>query len=203
MKITSSTPLVITPNSAQTVPAPTSAPAAVDCTQSAPSSAAAPTPAPGLATPGAETPSLETKVASVLRQAGLANTTVRFSDAAAAAQAQAPGNQVSFEKALGLAIESFLSDNDSSETPVALFENEFYGEDYASKLVEFMNVPGTTVDLVESDDVVEGATWYPAEHGDSIKDNWIFMLSIPAFSDHLYWAMVPRNGEAPFNYGFN
>ena len=203
MKINASSPLTLPTHAAPASPTPTIAPAPADCGPSPSHPASSPTPAPGLATPGSDTPSLATKVTNALRQAGLPNTTVRFSEAAAAAQAQLPGNKVSFEKALGLALDSFLTDNDSFETPVALFENEFYGEDYLSKLVEFMNVSGTTIDLVESDEVQEDATWYPAENLESIKDNWIFMLSIPAFSDHAYWAIVPRNGETPFTYGFN
>lgn len=41
------------------------------------------------------------------------------------------------------------------------------------------------------------------EDGEAPAENWIFQLRLP-LSDHLYWAVVPRNGERQaYNYGFN
>ncbi len=52
-------------------------------------------------------------------------------------------------------------------------------------------------------DTVKGQD-YPPEQGESIKDNWIFVLHIPSLSDHLYWVIVDRSGrKAPYLYGFN
>ena len=49
---------------------------------------------------------------------------------------------------------------------------------------------------------------YPAEYQESIEDNWVFFLSMPELSDHLYWAVVQRfrsseGGVIVSNYGFN
>ena len=45
---------------------------------------------------------------------------------------------------------------------------------------------------------------YPPENGESVNDNWVFMLQLPTLSDHLFWAIVDRNGvKETYNYGFN
>lgn len=204
MKIDQSSPLSLPPTPVESSASTPAAPA----DQSAPltpattrRTRAARTPAP--ATPSANPTSHKSKINRILRQAGLPTMTVKAPPATAAAQARLPGNRISFEKALDLALGSILTDQSSAETPVSLFENEFYGENYTDELVKFLNAPGTTLALVNGDEPVEGAAWYPAEDGESIEQNWIFSLSIPSFSDHLFWAVVPRNGEAPFSYGFN
>ncbi len=43
----------------------------------------------------------------------------------------------------------------------------------------------------------------PAENRETTIDNWICYLSLPELSDHLYWTIVPRNGDQPYLYGFN
>jgi hypothetical protein len=45
---------------------------------------------------------------------------------------------------------------------------------------------------------------YPPEQGENAQDNWVFVLHIPSLSDHIYWAIVDRQGKvAPYLYGFN
>lgn len=40
--------------------------------------------------------------------------------------------------------------------------------------------------------------------GETVQDNWIFMLRLPNFSDHVHWAVVDRSGiKRAYNYGFN
>ena len=73
----------------------------------------------------------------------------------------------------------------------------------SEKLVAFLNDGSTTLQLVNSDMMTEDGGAYPAEHGESIADHWVFALTIPKYSDHLYWAIVPRDGEPAYNYGFN
>ena len=162
------------------------------------------TPGAGTTTPAippVEAPTTESKIATILKQAGISKLTVDVPTEAVAAQATFAGNRVSFEKAFGQAVESFLTDADDIESPRSLFGDEFENGD--AKLKEYLNDPASKISLVQADERMDGASWYPAEHGESVEKNWIFALRIPGFSDHLFWAIIPRNGEAPYNYGFN
>jgi len=115
-----------------------------------------------------------------------------------------PGSSVSFERALSLALTSILTDNSDIESPLALVSDYAFeeGQEPAEALRSFMNQPKTFLGLVglhaDGEDGV-----YPPENGESIQENWVFHFTMGAFSDHLYWVVVPRNGGAVFNYGFN
>jgi len=70
-----------------------------------------------------------------------------------------------------------------------------------AKLKEHFANPSTIFSLVSENC---SAPVFPAEHGECLSDNWIFFLSIPSYSDHLFWAIVDRRGEVPsYTYGFN
>jgi len=166
--------------------------------------ASASTPSASSLTPAPSAPAIastETRIQNVLKHHGLPNISVDISTTVVAAQSTLPGNTVSFEKAFGKAIHSFLNSSDDIESPLSLFENEF--ENPATRLMEFLNASTAQISLVEGNEYVDGASWYPAENGEDVESNWIFALKINNFSDHLFWAVVPRNGEAPYNYGFN
>ena len=46
--------------------------------------------------------------------------------------------------------------------------------------------------------------YYPPEEGERVEQNWIFFLSLPTLSDHLYWVIIDRVGEKEgYVYGFN
>ena len=50
----------------------------------------------------------------------------------------------------------------------------------------------------------ENSTVPAPEDGERVEENWIFVLSLPDLSDHIYWAIVDREGKLPaYNYGFN
>ena len=68
------------------------------------------------------------------------------------------------------------------------------------KLAEILNDGQSRIRLVESDDG-EGAA--PPEQCDSVAENWVFCVCLPGYCDSLFWAVVPRNGEPAYNYGFN
>lgn len=40
-------------------------------------------------------------------------------------------------------------------------------------------------------------------NGESIEENWVFVLDIPALSDVVFYGIVQRDGQRTFNYGFN
>ena len=116
-------------------------------------------------------------------------------------QQEYPNNEVCFEPAFDAAIESWLRDGSDVESPLALVEEIDEGPclqtDPTERVRCFMNQPHSRVDII-----VPGGP-HPAEHGEAIADHWVFFLDLPALSDHLYWAVVPRDGSAVRTYGFN
>lgn len=124
-----------------------------------------------------------------------------------------PNNKVSFEQALDQAIVSFLSDYSHPESPGSIVSNVFEifpGEDENAavkihfKLSEFFGNGKLRLlpDLVWNYD--DDYDFNPPEDGESAADNWIFSLSLYDLSDHVFWAIVPRDGKSRvYNYGFN
>ena len=114
-----------------------------------------------------------------------------------------------FMTALDAAMTSFLTDDDDIESPlgIATFvaeetwtednpEGQTFAEATLAALLDHLNRPTASLSLVPI-----GQT---AEHGESVVDNWVFFLTIDELSDHLYWAIVDRQGVvATYNYGFN
>ena len=101
-------------------------------------------------------------------------------------------NEICFEQALDAAVESLLNDGSDVESPLALVEEIDEGPclqpDLRERVRCFMNEPHSRIDLV-----VPGGPHQP-EHGESLDTHWVFFLDLPALSDHLYWAVVPRDG---------
>jgi hypothetical protein len=93
------------------------------------------------------------------------------------------------EKAVTLAIESFLTDGSHVESPLALANSK---ED----LFTYLNQPTSEIQFVYVGE--------EPEHGESVNDNWIIELRIRSLSDHIFWSVVDRMGKKPtYNYGFN
>ena len=125
------------------------------------------------------------------------------------AQSAAFAGSVDFMTALDLAMTSFLTDDDDIESPlgIAMFaaegswdpnnaEGQTFAEATYEALIDHLNRPTASISLVPI-----GQT---AEHGESVVDNWVFFLTIDELSDHLYWAIVDRQGvDGTYNYGFN
>ncbi|MBW2460681.1 MAG: hypothetical protein JRH11_03475 [Deltaproteobacteria bacterium] len=113
-----------------------------------------------------------------------------------------------FSLALDAAIKSFLGDDTDVESPLALLVDADDSatcpqEDPAERLRCHMSQPDTLLALVPRRDDADDAV-YPPEHRESIDENWVFYLSMPSVSDHLFWAVVPHtNFGAAYNYGFN
>jgi len=45
-----------------------------------------------------------------------------------------------------------------------------------------------------------------APRGEHAAAHWLFVLTMPAVSDHQWWAIVPRQNQpiaTPYSYGFN
>ena len=117
---------------------------------------------------------------------------------------------ITFEKALDLAIQSFLTSFDEgNETPLDILYDSAY-EKYKkinvshlsfdqflkSTLKKHLNSPGSILSLI--DPKSENASDF------NLVKNWVFRLSITELSDHSYWCVIPRDGsDSPYIYGKN
>ncbi|MBX2873482.1 MAG: hypothetical protein KTR30_15320 [Saprospiraceae bacterium] len=130
------------------------------------------------------------------------------------AQEALPHNQVSFIKALRLALETLLTDGEDAEAPRSIIINVyelFPGEvDRAEELIQsrlrehLMDASLQLLPNMDWTDRDQDFDFNPPENGESAADSWIFGLYMPSLSDHFYWIIVDRTGGAsPYVYGFN
>ncbi len=155
--------------------------------------------------------SFETQVTKVLKSYGLEQINTEFNHEEIKRQQQLSNNKIQFSRALKMAINSFINDDENIESPKALliefaFEelevafNFPYPTEVQQKSEEmvkkFMLAKGSLLELQELS--------ISAENGESPEDYWIFRLYMGSLSDHQYWAIVDRSGNIqPYNYGFN
>lgn len=100
-------------------------------------------------------------------------------------------NDISHEAALRMALESFLKEDRDPESPLAIAGSP-------QRLRRLLDHSSSVVHLLRSDESPEGYT------SDATTRAWIFQLSIPRLSDHVYWAVIDRQGRSlPFNFGVN
>ena len=128
-------------------------------------------------------------------------------------QSALPNNKISFEQAIDKAIVSFLSDFSHPESPGSIVSNvfELYPPKVKNAAVEVNFKLGALLknaELILLPNLVwneeEDYDFNPPEERESASKNWIFSLYIEELSDHIYWAIVPRDGKkGPYNYGFN
>lgn len=125
------------------------------------------------------------------------------------------GTFVPFDYAVRMALESFLTDGKDDESPLRIAKigffkknkhakiKEKFGFNQDSKVQQFLREKlqqgDATLSLV-SDDGLQGRP----ERGESTEYAWVFELTVPGLSDHIYWAVVDLDGYQPtYNYGFN
>lgn len=125
---------------------------------------------------------------------------------------EALGGKVGFEPAYRAALAALFEAKYENESPYYIASNTaFEGEEQpnghdeiVAKLKELINygvlflVPH---DSKPNPDV--SIDFFPPENGETTQDNWIFNLYVDELSDHIYWMVVPRNGDAVSVYGFN
>ncbi|WP_141732788.1 hypothetical protein [Oligoflexus tunisiensis] len=128
-----------------------------------------------------------------------------------------PADRVSVSKATQLALAVIFEDFEGIEAPLHIAADGWastHNQKLTGKLNldekvevrrflrEQMQNPKTSLSLYLGR-TIQGQV-YPPEQGESMQDNWIFFLSVPTLSDHLYWVIVDRKGQtAPYLYGFN
>lgn len=131
-----------------------------------------------------------------------------------AAQEGLAHNKVSFIAALRTAMETLLMDGDDAESPRSLIINIYElfptevdraEERIQARLREHLiDASLQLLPNVDWTDRDQDFDFNPPEQGESAENNWIFGLYLPSLSDHFYWIIVDRAGEAsPYIYGFN
>jgi hypothetical protein len=145
---------------------------------------------------------VDARVAAILEEYDLRGLTVEV-DAEELARQEALGNAVDFETALRKALDSFLTDGEDLESPVALVTEDLGNSDWecldtddATAAVRCFMQTGT-LRLLTLDQSPE---W-----GEDTTEFWVFSLYMGSLSDHGHWAVIDRNdARAPvYNYGFN
>jgi len=141
----------------------------------------------------------------------LTGLTCQFDKAAISDQEALPNNKISFPDALRAALKTILTSNSSRESPriiiaeglgLSLTTND---KEVNEKLREFL-VQGSIRLLPNEDwsDYDREYDYFPPEEREPAADNWVFFLKLPTLSDHLYWVIVPRDGQQDaYIYGFN
>jgi len=115
------------------------------------------------------------------------------------------GGAVDFEMALHLAIDSYLRNGEKTESPFWMVKEvpDDYGLDYETSdakitqvIHSFLNDGHSSIELMTSE------SRFPPENGETIDNNWIFLLKANRFSAALHWAIVRRDGQEVYNYGY-
>lgn len=96
----------------------------------------------------------------------------------ARAQARRHGSDICLGHALRVALHAVLHDRSDSESPASMLA--YYGHQYVRhRDTTFRLAPRGT----------------RAPRGESPREAWIFVLSMPALSDHVYWIVVARQRD--------
>ena len=150
-------------------------------------------------------------VSSLRSYFDLDKTKIELSATEVCSQLERAPSKISLEEALRSALLSFGNDHAHIESPFAIaltLASEEQGvpdrSPYPSEtldrahmiLREHLNKSEAKIVLLPMDQ--------EPEHGESVRTNWIIRLKMPTLSDHIFWAIVDRDGVRPtYNYGFN
>jgi hypothetical protein len=162
------------------------------------------------------TENLAQRIFDIVQSAGVPGLRVEVNRRNLSEQVALDNNRISFEESLRRALHSLLNEGEDVESPRSLVIEVFalspestpdFEAVVFDHLARFFNTG--TLTLVPIYDPEDEASWdrIPValpESRERVEDNWIFALSLPDLSDHVYWAIVDRTGEKPaYNYGFN
>ena len=119
-------------------------------------------------------------------------------------------NKIELDLALRSALDNFI--NSTEQNTLGFFAMQVFGldsdssnwkEEVAQKVLELMDT-GKLQLLPDEHQVVEDERLYDLPpNGEKIEENWIFLFQTDELSDNLFYAIVPRDGEQAYNYGFN
>ncbi|MGE0713547.1 MAG: hypothetical protein AB7N76_35735 [Planctomycetota bacterium] len=157
----------------------------------------------------AASPSAEPAWTRVARELGVPRLTLEI-EAGEVARQEGLGGKVGFEAALRAALKSVMEDGSNLESPLSLFRQGGKGmseEQARARVREVLNQPTSRLGLVRltppasEDD--PGYHLNRPEGGETAQPTWVLYLLIQETYDHAHWAVVPRDGGAVYNYGFN
>ena len=129
-------------------------------------------------------------------------------------QEQLSGNRLKFTDALRSALDSILTSDSDRESPRFIIQQTFglfpeEDTEAADKIMEHLReyLQQGELRLLPNEDWNDYDAEFdfnPPEERESADLNWVFSLYLPTLSDHLYWIIVPRDGETEaYVYGFN
>lgn len=157
-------------------------------------------PAAGRSGQGADyAPALE-----VVRGFRLYNLAVDIQGGEVLRQAAAFKSRVSAEKAVALALESFLNDFEDPDSPLSLTLQTLAVEGAGSQKVFLVQRARERLFSMLNREEAElrlAAAGKKAGRGEEVSGNWIFSLKLPAFSGYTHWAVVNRASGKVYNYG--
>lgn len=118
-------------------------------------------------------------------------------------------SKVLFINALREALDSFLNDDADYESPNSIAQEVIY--DIYENSLEMSYVEIKRAASIELKKMMINSMYLrlltpseSPEHGESPIKNWIFHISIEDLSDHLFWAVVSKDGlSKTYSYGFN
>lgn len=119
-------------------------------------------------------------------------------------QSAAFKNRVSAEKAVALALDSFLNDFEDPDSPLSLTlqalavegagsQKVFLVDRARERLFSMLNRTEAALRLA--------AAGEKAGRGEEVSGNWIFALKLPAYPGYAHWAVVSRADGRVYNYG--
>lgn len=107
------------------------------------------------------------------------------------AQARRYPGEVCFDHALRMALHSWFRDRGDPDSAAAMLDR--YGRHHAHHRASRFRLARANQE---------------APRGEQIAEAWLFVLSMPALSDHQYWAVIYRRRDPggrvmAYSYGFN
>jgi len=116
-----------------------------------------------------------------------------------------PEDEAGFLEALEKAINSFIEDGEDQESPLGMIEadpsaydlsEEPQADEMQNAVKDFMNAGDATLSLITPDSPVQ------PDGGENLGKCWVFLLEMPALSEHGWWAVVEKTGRREtYNYG--
>lgn len=137
-------------------------------------------------------------VASALKKHGVPNMSVEIDSAEVAKQSFAPGVKVKFDSALDKALDLFLTSDEALRGNVGEFEDDLKEEcgAKADLVLCLANDSRTSIRLAKLGED-------SAPYGETANEDWVFVFFVDDFTDHGYYAIVPKDGGAASVYAFN
>lgn len=156
---------------------------------------------------------LLTSLQKIIRQTfGLSFLNFVARDQDLSAQMAINNQVISVDQALYAALHSLLHEQLGGESPKSIVQEvhqlfpentEQWESELQARVHQYFEQGTLTLLPIDPEDSDEEFPVNPPEEGESVEENWVFELSLPTLSDHIYWAIVPRNGSQAYHYGFN